>query len=290
MYRGEGGRRGDRTDDEGQREGEEATGLEVPETVRTALAPVTVAGETCLEAGAGAGGATLGLLAAGAARVVAVTNDPNHAAAVRDRVTTFERGRSRTDRSASRSDSDRPDADARPATPRATVLYGDLRAVPLADDSVDVITAHALCNVLDPATLANVAAELGRVAAPDARLVVDDYAPRAASGAVAELFAVENAAAWLANGRAAYTFYPATHLVRAFEATGWTCRDEVTLLEPVPWTPELLDAHVEAARETAAALEGPLRESLRARAAAVRGRIDGTVHCGRMYSLQFERA
>jgi hypothetical protein len=281
--------------------GSEGTGVEVPDTVRTALTSVSVAGETCLEAGAGAGGATLGLLAAGAARVVAVTNDPAHAAAVRDRVAAFERDRSgdggstpaSPSPSSSSSSPAAPNAGvgaARPATRRATVLRGELRAVPLADDSVSVITAHALCNVLDPATLSAVAAELGRVAGPDARLVVDDYAPTAACGPVADLFAVENAAAWLADGRAAYTFYPATYLVQAFESAGWTCRGDATLLEPVPWTPELLDAHVEAARDTAATLEEPLRESLVARAEAVRSGIDGTVRCGRMYSLQFGRA
>ncbi|MGA9402902.1 MAG: SAM-dependent methyltransferase, partial [Haladaptatus sp.] len=56
--------------------------MDIPRTVRTALADRPVSGATCLEAGAGMGNTTAGLLADGASRVYAVTNDPEHATAV----------------------------------------------------------------------------------------------------------------------------------------------------------------------------------------------------------------
>jgi len=85
-----------------------------------------------------------------------------------------------------------------------------------------VITAHGLCNVLDPAALAAIAEEFSRVAAPGAQLVVDDYDPLPDGAAVRELFAVENAASELARGRPALTFYPAAFLRRFFFAGhGW---------------------------------------------------------------------
>ncbi|MFC7132323.1 MULTISPECIES: hypothetical protein [Salinibaculum] len=50
---------------------------DVPETLTTALADVTVSDKRCLEAGAGADHTTAGLVAA-------VTHNPDHAATVRD--------------------------------------------------------------------------------------------------------------------------------------------------------------------------------------------------------------
>jgi 16S rRNA A1518/A1519 N6-dimethyltransferase RsmA/KsgA/DIM1 with predicted DNA glycosylase/AP lyase activity len=95
--------------------------MEVPETVRTAVDDRHVDGSVCLEAGAGAGNMSAALLDAGAEGVYAVTNDPDHAEDVRERF----------------ADED-----------RLTVLEGDLRETPLPDDSVDLITAHALFGVV----------------------------------------------------------------------------------------------------------------------------------------------
>jgi hypothetical protein len=281
---------------------------EVPGTVRATLSGVPVAGAVCLEAGAGAGGATVGLLAAGAEHVVAVTNDAEDAVVARDRAVAFERqlqarGRTRGShaddggRAAASTATDHDhtvEADVGAGTEagpdRASVVCGDLRSIPLPADSVDLITAHALCNVLEPADLLEIAAELTRVAAPDAWLVVDDYAPSAAGGAAADLFAVENAAAHLADGRAAYTFYPAAMLERVFAGEGWVLTEERTLLEPVPWSPELLDAHRDVVRASAARLCAPLADSLVDRAERIRAAVDGPVECGRMYGLQFRPA
>jgi predicted RNA methylase len=85
------------------------------DTVREAVADRPVEGAVCLEAGAGTGRMSAALLEAGAAAVYAVTDDPDHAAAVRERF-----------------DDD-----------RLTVLRGALRTTPLPADSVDLVTAHA---------------------------------------------------------------------------------------------------------------------------------------------------
>ena len=226
------------------------------DTVREALADRSVEEAVCLEAGAGSGRMTAALLEAGARTVHAVTDDPDHARVVRER---FDDG-------------------------RLTVLRADLRATPLPADSVDVVTAHALFNVLSPAAATAVAAELTRVARPGADLVVDDYAPVPATAPVRRLFAVENAAAELACGEPALTFYPAAGLRRLFAGHGWRHDRTRTLLDPVPWRGDLVDAHLSVIGETVAGLEDGLADRLlgtaRRRADAAR---DTSV--GEMYSL-----
>ncbi|WP_290814502.1 class I SAM-dependent methyltransferase [Halovivax sp.] len=232
--------------------------MDVPSTVRAAIEDVPVEGARCLEAGAGAGNMSAALREAGAADVLAVTNDRSHATEVRDR---FDGGP--------------------PSAVRA-----DLRSTPLADDSVSVVTAHALFNVVTPADAAAIAAEFSRVAEPGAWLVVDDYAPIPHDG-VRALFAAENAAAELADAAPALTFYPSTHLRRLFEAEGWRFERERNLLDPVPWTAALLDAHADLARENAARLDDPIAAALRGEATRRRERLGDGVETGRMYGLAF---
>ena len=233
--------------------------MDVPQTVETALDDRPVAGKTCLEAGAGVGNATAGLLDAGADRVYAVTNDSDHAETVRERV-------------------------GRDAAERAAVVEADLREIPLPDDSAGVITAHGLFNVIPPASLPAVAAELTRVAAADCHLVVDDYEPPPEDAHVRDLFAVENAAAELAESRPALMFYPAAALRRLFAGYSWEHDRRRTLLDPVPWTERHVDAHAEAARESAASLPDDLGDPLSAAADRLAKRI-GEESVGTMYSL-----
>ncbi|EMA66789.1 methyltransferase type 11 [Halorubrum aidingense JCM 13560] len=248
--------------------------MDVPHTVTTALDDRSVAGKRCLEAGAGVGNATAGLLANGADRVYAVTNDRDHARTTRRRVAEAGVG---VDDGGDRND-DTGD--------RLTVLEADLRAVPLPDGSVDVITAHGLCNVLDPAALSAVAEEFSRVAAPGAQLVVDDYDPPPDDAAIGELFAVENAASELARGRPALTFYPAAFLRRFFVGHGWEFERERTLLEPVPWTESHVSAHVERAASTAAKCPDEPGDALAATARRLKSEIESE-SVGRMYGLAF---
>jgi len=240
--------------------------MDVPRTVATALEDQPVAGTRCLEAGAGAGNATAGLLANGAARVYAVTDDRDHARATRRRVGGGNGG----------------GVDGG----RLAVLEADLRAVPLPAGSVEFATAHGLCNVLDPASLSAVAEELSRVAAPGARLVVDDYDPVPDGAAIGELFAVENAASELARGRPALTFYPSSFLRRFFAGHGWEFERERTLLEPVPWTESHVAAHADLAADAAAERPGEAGDALAATARRLEGEI-GSESAGRMYSLAF---
>lgn len=245
---------------------------DVPETVRTALEDRSVEGAVCLEAGAGTGNATAGLLEAGASRVYAVTNDPGHARTARQRV------RDSTGQAAPAN-----------ATDRVAIVLGDLRATPLPDDSVDVVTAHGLFNVVPTAALPGIAAELTRVAVPGATLVVDDYDPLPADAAVRDLFAVENAAAELAGGDPALTFYPAELLRRLFAGYGWTVERERTLLDPVPWTESHVAAHADVARKSAAELAPELGDPLATEADRVAEAV-GSESTGRMYSLAFRFA
>ncbi|QLG26655.1 class I SAM-dependent methyltransferase [Halorarum halophilum] len=233
--------------------------MDVPSTVTAALADRPVEGAVCLEAGAGVGNTSAGLLAAGADRVYAITNDVEHATVVRERV-----GR------------DDPD--------RIAVIEADLSSVPLADDSVGIITAHGLFNVLDPSVLEPVVAELTRVTAPGCHLVVDDYEPLPDGAAVADLFAVENAATQLAENRPALTFYPAPVLRRLLVGHGWEFERERTLLDPVPWTANHLEAHADVTRSAASELPDDLGERLTAEVERLATEIGGE-SAGRMYSL-----
>ena len=234
--------------------------MAVPNTIQRALADRSIEGRSCLEAGAGVGNATTGLLEAGAAAVYAITNEGSHARTVRDRIG--------------------DDA-------RASILLADLRSIPLPDDSVDVITAHALFNVVPADAATPIATELTRVVAPGGTLVIDDYAPIAEADPVRRLFAVENAAAELADGRPALTFYPADGLRRLFAGHGWHHDRTETILEPVPWTADLLEAHADVVREYATDLPSELADPLVSRADRLVDEI-GSSEVGTMYSLALE--
>ncbi|KAB1188013.1 MULTISPECIES: class I SAM-dependent methyltransferase [Haloferax] len=235
--------------------------MDVPTTVQTALEDRPVSGAVCLEAGAGVGNTTAGLLAAGASRVYAVTNDPAHASLVHERVAR-----------------DEPD--------RTAVLEADVRSLPLATNSVDILTAHGLFNVLPPATLDAVVSELTRVAAPGCHLVVDDYDPLPDTARVRDLFALENAASELADGNPALTFYPSGVLRRLFVGEGWEFDRERTLLDPVPWTNRHLRAHASATRTAASRVPDERGTALAEEADRLAAAI-GEESVGTMYSLAF---
>ncbi|MFB6295576.1 MAG: class I SAM-dependent methyltransferase [Halobacteriales archaeon] len=239
---------------------------DVPETVRAALADRPVAGATCLEAGAGAGNATAGLLEAGAGRVYAVTDDPDHAAGVRERIASEGADR------------------AGDSTDQAVVARADIRALPIEDGTIEVITAHGLFNVLPPSSLPDIVAELTRVAAPGCHLLIDDYEPPPGDAEVRDLFAAENAATELSSGRPALTFYPASVLRRLFVAEGWEFDRKRTLLDPVPWTADHVSAHADAARAAAEELPGQVCEALTGRIDSLEESI-GEERAGEMYSL-----
>lgn len=235
--------------------------VDVPQTVTTALSDQPVSGAICLEAGAGVGNTTAGLLDAGASRVYAVTNDADHAVTVRERV-------------------------ACDAPERTAVVEADLRELPLAAESVDVVTAHGLFNVLAPESLDSVVSELTRVATPGCRLVVDDYEPLPESAAVRDLFALENAASELATGRPALTFYPSSVLRRLLVGSGWEFERERTLLDPVPWTASHVEAHANVTRSLAAELSDELAATLTPEVDRLAEAI-GSESVGEMYSLAF---
>ncbi len=229
----------------------------IPATVTEALADVPVEGVTALEAGAGVGNGTAGLLAAGAERVHSVTDEADHAETVRDRC------------------------------PAAAVLRADLQSTPLPEDSVDVTLAHGLFSVLPNEAAAAVVAELTRVTRPGGWLVVDDYDPHPPDSRIRRLHGVENALAELAEARPAYVFHPAEELRALLAGHGWTHERTTTLLEPVPWTRDHLTAHVDAARRTARDLPDEVADPLLERARRLTA--DGEERTGRMYSLAVRR-
>ncbi|MCO8243535.1 MULTISPECIES: class I SAM-dependent methyltransferase [unclassified Haladaptatus] len=249
--------------------------MDIPRTVTTALADRPVSGATCLEAGAGMGNTTAGLLADGASRVYAVTNDPEHATAVRERFDGGEGGWTDSEGEGERTDGE---------SGRTAVLEADLRALPLETDSVEIITAHGLFNLIGPPSLEAVATELTRVADLGCHLVVDDYRPPPDDAAVRELFALENAVAELATGKPALTFYPEAVLERLFAGYGWEFDRKRILLDPVPWTASHIEAHATAALSLCSRLRPELGEPLAAEVKRVATAI-GEESTGTMYSV-----
>jgi hypothetical protein len=125
------------------------------------------------------------------------------------------------------------------------------------------------------------------VTAPGGTVVVDDYSP-VPDGETRALFGAGNAVSELVDGVPTYTFYPASHLRGLFEAAGWEHTETTTLLDPVPWTVELLDAHAEIASDRAGSLPAPLASALREHVEHVRAEIGERSDTGRMYSLRLD--
>ncbi|ELY67966.1 class I SAM-dependent methyltransferase [Natrinema versiforme] len=251
--------------------------MDVPRTVTTALEDRPVDGAICLEAGAGVGNTTAGLLANGAACVYAVTDDRTHAETTLERVL------------ANHNLADR-NRDGEQIERHLAVLEADLRRVPLPNDTVEVITAHGLFNVVPPADLDAIIGELTRVAASGCHLVVDDYEPLPETAAVRDLFALENAAAQLVDAKPMLTFYPSATLAWLFAGHGWTVDRSRTLLDPVPWTESHLEAHADVVRSKIDALpaDSELGGALLERAEALVAAI-GSESAGEMYSIAFRR-
>jgi len=226
----------------------------VPDTLTDALAGVSTAGRAALEAGAGAGGATAALRAGDASPVYAVTDDREHATGVHEQF---------------------------PGDGVVT-LQADLRALPLPDDTVEVVTAHALFNVVPTTDAAAIVEELTRVTAPGGTVVVDDYGP-IPDGDTRALFGAGNAVSELLGAGPTYTFYPASHLRGLFEVAGWEHTETTTLLDPVPWRGGVVDAHGGIATHP-----DPLASALRTHIERVRAAIGERSDTGRMYSLRLD--
>jgi SAM-dependent methyltransferase len=233
---------------------------DIPDTVTEAVAGVRTASRPALEAGAGAGNATAALRAGDARPVCAVTDDREHATGIRERF---------------------PDDEC------VQALQADLRAIPLPEDAVEVVTAHALFNVVPTTDAGAIVEELTRVTAPGGTVVVDDYGP-IPDRETRALFGAGNAVAELVERAPTYTFYPASHLRRLFEAEGWTHVETTTLLDPVPWTTDLLDAHAEIASERTEAVPDPLATALRDHIEHLRAALGERSDTGRMYSVRLD--
>jgi Methyltransferase domain. len=230
---------------------------DIPGTLTDSLAGVPTAGRAALEAGAGAGGATAALRAGDASPVYSITNEREHATGVHEQF---------------------------PGDGVVT-LQADLRAIPLPDDAVEVVTAHALFNVVPTTDAAAIVEELTRVTAAGGTVVVDDYAP-VPDGDTRALFGAGNAVSELVECEPTYTFYPASHLRGLFEAAGWEHTETTTLLDPVPWTAELLDAHAEIASDRTELPPDPLASALRDHIEHVREEIGERSDTGGMCSLR----
>jgi len=96
----------------------------------------------------------------------------------------------------------------------------------LEEETIDLITAHMLVNVVTPVDLLLILKELTRVAKKKALMVVNDYNPLCSyqterSHLVDELFRIENAVSYLANGEPALVWYPSEYITELLELLGW---------------------------------------------------------------------
>jgi len=163
----------------------------------------------------------------------------------------------------------------------------------LGEKTIDLITAHMLVNVVTHVDLFLILKELTRVAKSKALMVVNDYNPLSSyqterSHLVEELFRIENAASYLANGEPALVWYPSEYITELLELLGWEIETMELMYDKTPWEKELLEEHLEVIEEECKKINDEnLRKSLLHQAHKLLDQIgeDETIYAGTIYSI-----
>jgi len=150
-----------------------------------------------------------------------------------------------------------------------------------------------LVNVVTHVDLFLIFKELTRVAKNKALMVVNDYNPLSSyqterSCLVEELFRIENAASYLANGKPALVWYPSEYITGLLELLGWEIETMELMYDKTPWEKELLEEHLEVIEEECKKIDDEnLRKSLLHQAHKLLDQIgeDETIYAGTIYSI-----
>jgi len=235
----------------------------------SAMDKINVNGLICLEAGTGAGNMTRWLAKKGAKLVYSISNNQEHLEYARRRLP-------------------------KKYIKNVKFIKADLRKLDfLGEKTIDLITAHMLVNVVTHVDLFLIFKELTRVAKNKALMVVNDYNPLSSyqterSYLVEELFRIENAASYLANGEPALVWYPSEYIAGLLELLGWEIETMELMYDKTPWEKELLEEHLEVIEEECKKIDDEnLRKSLLHQAHKLLDQIgeDETIYAGTIYSI-----
>jgi len=234
-----------------------------------AMDKINVKGLICLEAGTGAGNMTRWLAKKGAKLVYSISNNQEHLEYARRRLP-------------------------KKYIKNVKFIKADLRKLDfLGEKTIDLITAHMLVNVVIHVDLFLIFKELTRVAKNKALMVVNDYNPLSSyqterSYLVEELFRIENAVSYLANGEPALVWYPSEYIAGLLELLGWEIETMELMYDKTPWEKELLEEHLEVIEEECKKIDDEnLRKSLLHQAHKLLDQIgeDETIYAGTIYSI-----
>jgi len=234
---------------------------------------VNVEGSICLEAGTGAGNMTRYLVQRGAKLVYSISNNQEHLDYARSKLS---------------------DEEAK----RVRFINADLRRLNfLSDNTIDLITAHMLINVVPAVELFLIFKELTRVAKKGALIVINDYNPLSSyitkrSRLVEELFRIENAISYLVEGKPALVWYPSEYITDLLQLSGWKLESVRLLYHKTPWERELLQEHLEVIKETCIKLNDEnTRKNFLQQALEILNKIGEkeVIYAGSIYSIKMRR-
>lgn len=194
--------------------------------IQKSMKNIAVNGFVCLEAGTGAGNMTRYLVKRGAKLVYSISNNEEHLEYARKRLSNKE-------------------------AERVRFIKADLcnlNIIP--SETVDLVTAHMLINVVPPTDILLIFQELTRVTKRKGLIVINDYNPLSSyrgkrSYLVEELFKIENSLHYLIEGKPALIWYPAEYIIQLLKLLGLTLEDSELIYKKTPWEKDLLKEHVE---------------------------------------------
>ncbi|RLC74575.1 MAG: hypothetical protein DRI61_16375, partial [Chloroflexi bacterium] len=109
---------------------------------------------------------------------------------------------------------------------------------------------------------------------------------------VEELFRIENAVYYLANGEAALVWYPSEYVADLLKLLGWRIETIELMYDKTPWEKELLEEHLEVIENECKKLGNEnLRKNLLSQAIEILNQVDEdeTIYAGSIYSITARR-
>jgi len=242
-------------------------------SIQKFMSDVPIKGLICLDAGTGTGGMTRYLVERGAKLVFSISNNQEHLDYARSKCSTEEIRKIRF----------------------VNADLADLKF--LSSETVDLITAHMLINVVYPIKLFSIFKELTRVARKNSLLTIIDYNPLYTyqtdkSHLVEELFKIENAIHYLVEGEPALIWYPSEYIINSLQLLGWMPESINLIYSKTPWEKELLNEHMDEIKEICVKINHEnLRESFLQNTAEIFNKIGDkeVIYAGSIYGIKMRK-
>lgn len=241
--------------------------------IRKFMDDVPIEGLICLDAGTGTGSLTRYLVKRGARLVYSISNNPEHLDYARSKCSTKELRKIR-------------------------FINADLSCLNfLSVETVDLVTAHMLINLVTPVKLFSIFRELTRVARKNSLLIIIDYNPLYTyqtdrSYLVEELFRIENAIHYLVKGEPALIWYPSEYIVDFLQLLGWMPECIKLIYSKTPWEKELLQEHIDVIKEICTKVNHKgIREDFLRNAVEIFNKIgdEEVIYAGSIYGIKMRK-